>query len=188
MGTGSCGTLKTTTIDGTTYCVYSKSSASLVPAESVAESNPGGVPDPTKYYYESKTGMLFFYVLQDLPNAVGPSPLGSCGPNTPNSSECPKAPESYYACPAPGCELAIVRLDPSNYEPGPSDCEGPNDENIYTYNNGVYAQNPPPDQNQLALFASGTPTIVSGITQGIPPFQHAAPSPTPNCPVATPTP
>ena len=83
----------------------------------MAELNPGGVPDPTKYYYDPKTGMLFFDVVQDLPNAVGPSPLGSCGPNTPNPSECPQAPESYYACPAPGCEVAIVRLDDSNYEP-----------------------------------------------------------------------
>jgi hypothetical protein len=183
LGSGSCGTLETTTINGATYCIYPKSSAPLTLAGSVAELNPGGVPDPTKYYYDSKTGMLFFDVVQDLPNAIGPSPLGSCGPGTPNSPECPQAPESYYACPAPGCEVAIVRLNDSNYEPAASDCKGPGGEDIYTYNNGAYAQDPPPLQNQLALSASGAPVIVTGVTQqAIPGFPHAAPSPTPNCP------
>jgi hypothetical protein len=183
LGSGSCGTLETTTINGATYCIYPKSSAPLTLAGSVAELNPGGVPDPTKYYYDSKTGMLFFDVVQDLPNAIGPSPLGSCGPGTPNSPECPRAPESYYACPAPGCEVAIVRLNDSNYEPAASDCKGPGGEDIYTYNNGAYAQDPPPLQNQLALSASGAPVIVTGVTQqAIPGFPHAAPSPTPNCP------
>ena len=186
---GSCGTLNTTTINGTTYCIYPKSIKPLTLAGSVAELNPGGVPDPTKYYYDSKTGMLFFDVLQDVPNAVGPSPLGSCGPGTPNPSECPQTPESYYACPAPGCEVAIIRLEDSSYVPGPSDCRGPGGEDIYTYDKGIYAQNPPPLQNQLALSASGAPVIVTGVTQqGITGFPHAAPSPTPNCPVATPTP
>ncbi len=189
LGTGSCGSLATTTINGNTYCIYPKSSKPLILAGSVDELNPGGVPDPTKYYYDSKTGMLFFNVVQDLPNAVGPSPLGSCGPGTPNSSECPQAPESYYACPAPGCEVAIVRLTDSKYEPAPSDCTGPAGQDIYTYNNGVYAQNPPPDQNQLALSGGGAAVIVKGVTQeGIVGFPHAVPSPTPNCPVATPTP
>ena len=57
------------------------------PAGSITDLTPGGVPDPSKYYYDPATGMLFFYVVQDLPNAVGPSPLGSCGPNTPNPSQ-----------------------------------------------------------------------------------------------------
>ncbi len=190
LPSGSCGTLAKTTINGNTYCIYPKGSKPLTLAGSVAELNPGGVPDPTKYYYDKKTGMLFFDVVQDLPNAIGPSPLGSCGPGTPmpNPTECPQAPESYYACPAPGCEVAIVRLEDSSYVPGPSDCRGPGGEDTYTYDNGVYAQNPPPDQNQLALSAGGAPVIVTGVTQGAPAFPHAAPSPTPNCPVATPTP
>jgi hypothetical protein len=167
--------------------VYPKSSAPLTLANSVDELNPGGVPDPSKYYYDRKTGMLFFDVVQDLPDAVGPSPLGSCGPNTPNPSECPQALESYYACPAPGCEVTIVKLDDSAYEPGPSDCKGPGGEDIYTYKSGVYAQNPPPSQNQLALSSSGTPVIVNGVTQGTT-FPHAVSAPTPNCPVATPMP
>lgn len=189
ISSGSCGTLKTTEISGTTYCIYPKSSQTLTLAGSLAELNPAGVPDPTKYYYDPKTGMLFFDVVQDLPNAVGPSPLGSCGPGTPNPSECPQAPESYYACPAPGCEVAIVRLDDSNYKPAKSDCTGPGGADIYTYNNGEYAQNPPPAQNQLALSGGGAPVIVKGVTQeGISGFPHAVPSPTPNCPVTTPTP
>ena len=186
---GSCGTLDTTTINGTTYCIYPKSSARLDDAGSLANLAPGGVPDFTKYYYDKKTGMLFFYVEQDLPNAVGPSPLGSCGPNTPNSPECPKAPETYYACPAPGCEVTIVRLKDSNYTPAPSDCKGPDGEGIYQYDSGVYAQDPPAAQNQLALSASGAPVIVSGVRQEtIPGFPHAVPSPTPDCPVSTVTP
>lgn len=184
---GPCGILNTTTINGNIYCVYPKSSAPLTLANSVDELNPGGVPDPSKYYYDRKTGMLFFDVVQDLPNAVGPSPLGSCGPNTPNPPECPQALESYYACPVPGCEVTIVKLDDSAYEPGPSDCKGPGGEDIYTYKSGVYAQNPPPSQNQLALSSSGTPVIVNGVTQGTT-FPHAVSAPTPNCPVATPMP
>jgi hypothetical protein len=133
--------------------------------------------------------MLFFYVEQDLPNAVGPSPLGSCGPNTPNSPECPKAPETYYACPAPGCEVTIVRLKDTNYTPAPSDCKAPDGEGLYQYEHGVYAQNPPAAQNQLALSASGTPVIVSGVKrETIAGFPHAVPSPTPDCPVSMVTP
>ena len=53
---GSCGTLNTTTINGTTYCVCPKSIKPLTLAVSVAELNPGDLQNTTKYYYDSKTG------------------------------------------------------------------------------------------------------------------------------------
>jgi len=82
-----------------------------------------------------------------------------------------------------------VRLKDSKYTPAPSDCKGPNGEGIYQYDNGIYAQNPPAAQNQLALSTSGAPVIVSGVSQEtIPGFPHAVPSPTPDCPVSTVTP
>ena len=36
------------------------------------------MPDLGKYFYDAATGMLFFYVAQEFPDAVGPSPLGGC--------------------------------------------------------------------------------------------------------------
>ena len=46
---------------------------------SLAEiSNPDGTPvDASKYFFDSRTGMLFFYVQQTAPNAHGAAPLGS---------------------------------------------------------------------------------------------------------------
>ena len=85
--------------------------------------------------------------------------------------------------------MAIIRLEDSSYVPGPSDCRGPGGEDIYTYDEGIYTQNPPPLQNQLALSASGAPVIVTGVTQqGITGFSACGPPSDPNCPVATPTP
>jgi len=71
---------------------------SCAPAGSITDLTPGGVPDPSKYYYDPATGMLFFYVVQDLPNAVGPSPLGRASEHA-ESVRVPNALESYYACP-----------------------------------------------------------------------------------------
>ena len=79
--------------------------------------NEDGTPNLTKYFYDDVPkspgfGMLYFYVAQDQPNAVAPSPLGSCS-NPPNPEKddpsCPdftksklKFRESYYACPRRG--------------------------------------------------------------------------------------
>jgi tRNA-binding protein len=35
-----------------------------------------GVPDLGKYFYDPSAGMLFFYVAQEFPNALGPAPRG----------------------------------------------------------------------------------------------------------------
>src|SRR5262249_41084506 len=56
-----------------------------------------GTPDLTKYHYDATTGMLFFYVAQEHPNAVGTSPLGSCTGKSSDDPACPKSDkgESY---------------------------------------------------------------------------------------------
>ena len=89
--------------------------------------------------------MLFFNVVQDLPNAFGPSPLGSCSDpkKTTDDPNCPDLArhESYYACPAAGCPHYVVLLNDSTYQPGRSTCQ--------PYE--TYAQNPPLNQNVLVL-------------------------------------
>jgi hypothetical protein len=69
-----------------------------------------------KYFYDSARGLLFLNVVQDSPNAFGPSPLGSCGdPKKKDDPSCPDFVdgESYYACPAGGCHHYVVRLNDS---------------------------------------------------------------------------
>jgi hypothetical protein len=66
------------------------------------------LPDPTKYFYDPATGWLFFYVMQEFPNPIAGSPLGSCsadGLSASDDKSCPDVVqhESFYACPAQGC-------------------------------------------------------------------------------------
>jgi len=193
--TAPCPSGQKTTILGNPYCVYPKAAAPLasVPAATgISGLLTGGKPDLTKYYYDKPTGMLFFYVAQTLPNAVGPSPLGSCTGKPSDPPECPnQSGESYYVCPAPGCEIAIVRLGDPNYKPGRSNCgnEGgvsPYDPaKIYAVgkdanNLGKFEQAPPDNQNRLALASNNQ--IVIGIKEElVPGFAHAKPSPAPAC-------
>lgn len=108
----------------------------------------------TKYFYDSTIGVLFFYVVQDALNAVGPSPLGSCCDDTKgecktlNDLACPdfKQGESYYSCPPQGCITYTVRLDDSTYQPGPSKCGvevSPGVYDIYSYMGGSTRRNRP---------------------------------------------
>ncbi|MEJ7687705.1 MAG: hypothetical protein WKG52_12330, partial [Variovorax sp.] len=52
----------------------------LTAASTLGElTRPDGTPaDFSKYYYDARTGMLFFYVMQNAVNAPGAGPLGSC--------------------------------------------------------------------------------------------------------------
>jgi hypothetical protein len=84
-------------------------------------------PADQKFFYDQTSGMLYFWVVQDAPNAFGPSPLGSChDPKQPGDDpSCPDkaAGESYYACPPQGCIDYVVRLHDPSYEPGRSTCK-----------------------------------------------------------------
>ncbi len=76
-----------------------------------------------------------------LPNAFGPSPLGSCNEDGTGEPTCPDMEhgENYYACPAAGCIHYVVRLNDAGYLPGTSTCTP------YPQ----YAQNPPATENVL---------------------------------------
>jgi len=146
-----------------------------------------------KYNYDPATGMLLFYVTQDLANPIGPSPLGSCHkpPQPGDPAECPDIAhnESYYSCPAAGCQTYLVRLNDPNWVPGPSNCNGTDPTAIYTYQNGIYAQPTPPNQNQL-VYAGDSSVVVrkQPDPQGSPGFQHSVASVDPACPNPTPAP
>ena len=68
--------------------------------------------------------MLFFYVAQEFPNAVGPSPLGSCKSDGTGDASCPDIAmgETFYACPPQGCITYKVTLNDATYAPAPSTC------------------------------------------------------------------
>jgi hypothetical protein len=141
-------------------CIYT--TTHLQQASSIDELNPkdhDGNPLPAldKYFYDHSTGMLFFNVVQNMPNAEGPSPLGDCKEDgsgrgdklglCPTLTKNPNEPESYYGCPAPGCTHYVVFLDDQGYVPGRSTCEP------YP----TYAQSEPAKQDLLVLKGTTTP-------------------------------
>jgi hypothetical protein len=162
-------------------CIYPKTK--LTSVGSIGELAPGGKPVLDKYFYDPGTGLLFFNVVQDLPNPVGPSPLGSCKEDGTGDALCPKIKEgeSYYACPAAGCPHYVVLLNDTSYQPGRSTCE--------PYE--TYAQNPPANQNVLVLKDDATNRAIEtkeDVTK--PQFpHHVSKDPTkdaPTCPITTP--
>jgi hypothetical protein len=148
----------------------------------VSESNPDGKPVLDKYYYDEKTGMLFFNVIQDFPNptgtnsagAVATSPLGSCtgGANDPS---CPDAKhfESYYACPAQGCVDYGVVLNDDSYTPGPSGCGD-------IYKDGKFVLKEPFNEHKLAYSDSGAEVVPIPMVSAQK-FDHAVPETAPKC-------
>jgi hypothetical protein len=166
-------------------CIYPKTNLTSVGVDSIGDLTPGGKAVLDKYFYDSSTGMLFFNVVQDLPNAFGPSPLGSCSDpkKTTDDPNCPDlaAKESYYACPAAGCPHYVVLLNDTTYQPGRSTCTP------YP----AYEQNPPLHQNVLVLkddTANRAIETKEDVTK--PQFpHHVAKDPTkdaPTCPITTP--
>jgi hypothetical protein len=167
---------------GTNQCIYPKTG--LMKANSIGELTKveDGKLKPVldKYFYDPGTGMLFFNVVQDLPNPIGPSPLGSCKSNKKTDDGCPDVEngESYYACPAAGCPQYLVLLNDPSYVPGRSTCEP------YP----LYAQNPPANENVLVLVGdtSNTPIMTKEEPGKDNKFPHHAPNAqkdTPVCPV-----
>jgi hypothetical protein len=139
--------------------------------------------------------MLYLYVAQDQPNAIAPSPLGSCS-NPPNpKTDDPSCPdfagskhgfrESYYACPAQGCTVYTIYLNDPNYS-YTVDLSNPNNNPAASTCNPypLYGQKAPPDEAQLVKLGTTTPIDfnVDVDKQGTP--FHKATSP-PKCPVTT---
>ncbi len=107
-------------------CVFPKTLLSA--AASIAEiTQANGEPASyDKFFFDSKSGMLFFNVMQDSPNATGVAPVGSCRGTPDDDPACPTGKdelETYFPCPAQGCTNYSVELNESAYQPGPSACE-----------------------------------------------------------------
>ena len=168
----------------TNACIYPKTP--LTSAGSISELTKDGKPVLDKYFYDPSTGLLFFNVVQDLPNPIGPSPLGSCSDPKKSTDDpnCPDlaAKESYYACPAAGCPHYVVLLNDQSYQPGRSTCTP------YP----TYEQNPPLNQNVLVLLDDATnrpiETAEAGGKDGKFPHYVAkdASRDAPICPITTP--
>jgi hypothetical protein len=110
---------------GQKVCVYP--TQTLTEATDITDitKSDGTYKDLTKYYYDPRIGWLFFYVVQADHNAIGPSPLGSCGKTAATKDpSCPDTAnkESYYVCPAEGCTDYVVTVNDEAYKPGESTC------------------------------------------------------------------
>src|SRR4029077_15160191 len=114
-------TKEATDADNKVACIF-ETSPQLVEEPDFATFSKivAGKPDFTKYHYDSNTGMLFFYVVQNQRNAEKTSPIGSCIAGS--DPGCPKDSESTYGCPAQGCTTYTVEIADASYAPGPSTC------------------------------------------------------------------
>lgn len=195
-----------TDLRGQPVCTY--------PYEQVAEepdftklANSDGTPNGNKFHYDPATGMLYLYLVQNVPNAVGSSPLGSCDPatlatlpgNPAPDVACPKNndptfPENYYNCPAAGCPMYTIDMEDRTYDPGPSACGGSATDTTALYTlQPKYVLPEPANANKLAYLAGGTvvadewngPTpMANGQPVYAPPkenFFHRVPKVTPVC-------
>lgn len=158
-------------------CVFPRTP--LTAAASITDLlKPDGKPADT-YFYDGTTGMLFFYVQQDSPNARGPSPLGSCsGDPLKDDPACPREGEeleTYYSCPPQGCINYSVELKDSGYTPGPSNCA----------RLASYELPEPVITNQLA-YVGGSAIVKADAAEEKPGFLHWVPRQQPNCPTSTP--
>jgi len=169
------GTTEDKDRDSQDVCVYPKTelkplTCSKTPKECVAELTHD------TFYYDQKSGLLFFYVVQDAPNAFGPSPVVTCTDTS--GDPCPdvKNGESYYACPPQGCIDYVVRLNDSNYKPGPSNCPA-----YPTF------ETPEPDP-KFKLVLKGTITPVVFVQKGGKDnkFPHYEATTAPVCPTTSP--
>ncbi len=122
-------------------------------------------PNGECFYYDAASGILFLSMVQEQPNPAMAysSPLGTC--NGMPGNGC--ADESFYSCPATGCELYVVQVEGA-YERGPSACTP------YGGAGGAvdYTQPYPADLNRLA-YASGA-AITTSLRGADTPFPHQA--------------
>ncbi len=184
MGAPTAGCPAGSTLAQSGFCEFPGSE--LTPAGGLsAISNADGTPvDPNKYFYDSTTGMLFFYVQQTAPNAHGAAPLGAC--HTPAQSgddpACPDANDldTYYGCPAQGCSNYSVVLNDPDYTPGPSVCDALAGGDIYS--KPGYTLTEPVQTNRLAAAGSGGAFVEPVLTASpVSPYQHWVPMQQPVC-------
>jgi hypothetical protein len=156
-------------------CIFKKDDLDFTAANNISELMVGDKPVLNKYFYDATKGLLFLNVAQEFPNPIGPSPLGDC----PGNPACPNTAvgESYYACPAQGCLVYIIRQNDPNYQPGEGFCEP------YT-GSPNYAQ--PRPVGEFKLVYKDTSKAVVATATGDPAFPFYAPSEEPSCPVTTP--
>jgi hypothetical protein len=170
------------TVGSEKLCIYPKTD--LTAAASVSDLFADGAPVVDKYFYDAAKGMLFLNIVQDIPNAFGPSPLGSCTGERKEDPACPdvKNGESYYGCPAAGCIHYVIELEDENWKPGRT---MGNDGNSVCEPYPTYAQEPPANQN--VLVEAGTTTKVMQMAEGGKDgmFPHNAPVSEPVCPATT---
>jgi hypothetical protein len=122
--------------------------------QSVTTSTMPATLDPTKFYYDATTGMLYFQMMQSELNAQGESPLGSC----PGNSACTKD-QHFYPCPANGCPVYTIRVTDGSYAPNSASGCVPYDSTTgYTiYNHGVWDAYPS-GLDQLAYIVPASAT------------------------------
>jgi hypothetical protein len=176
-------------------CLFPKNTPLLTKVEpySLAALNTigsNGLPPLNNYFYDSTTGMLYFWIQQTDPNAMGPSPLGNCTGAATDPPFCPQTTganavstgEAYYNCPAEGCPTYRIVLNDATYMPGTSTCpvfgstgDAPGWANG---TGGATWQNPP--ANQPTLVYAGTTTAVKRVQVQMPgPPATPAPGATP---------
>ncbi len=101
-----------------------KTLASAGSISALTDSNGNPVLD--KYYYDTKTGYLWLNIVQEEPNALGPSPIGSCDQNFDGGQPDPACQyanghgESYYVCPKNGCIIYTIAMNDPSYIEGTS--------------------------------------------------------------------
>jgi len=135
-------------------CVYPVDTLSAAPSLAALTNADGTPADFNKYFYDRNTGMLFFYVTQDVPNAHGAAPTGSCPDK--NNPACPDEQnelDTYYPCPPQGCINYSVQVNDPGYQPGVSSCPA-----TAIYGSGAqidYTLPEPPNANKLAYVGGG---------------------------------
>ena len=109
---------------GSPGCPSAGAPAAQFPVTALQATDDVSKVDADHYFYDADKGMLFLRIVQDVPNAVGPSPLGSCQPGSPEP--CPQDQaegETFYSCPPEGCILYGITVNAASYQPrGPTDC------------------------------------------------------------------
>ncbi len=156
------GTKPDTDLQGQAVCVYPTTQLTEVASISqmTTDGTLNGPPNLNNFFYDQQRGLLFFWVAQNEPNAVGQSPLGNCSGSPNDPSFCPdhSTGDTYYVCPPEGCSTYRISLNDRSYAPGPSDCSA----------NVVYGPyvwpGPPANQNRLVL--AGTNSVVTRTAEG----------------------
>jgi hypothetical protein len=180
---------------GQMACRFPKNTPALTEAASLTDLNTigsNGLPPLNNYFYDSTTGMLYFWIAQTDANAPGPSPLGNCTGAATDPPFCPQntganavsTGEAYYNCPAEGCPTYRIVLNDASYMPGTSTCPvfgSTGDATGWANGTGGATWQSPP-ANQPTLVYAGTTTAVKRVQMQMPP-----PPATP-APAATPLP